>query len=208
MTRAQTQAPDWMVRWTAPQGAAMGSLGCVLALLGTLPATGVMEAILVGAAVVLGGATSWFVVRRKQLDSLPLMLAPVALVEEVDGFRTLKVRAWLGLGRVMRQPSLSVSWTSPTGSTRMFQGVFPADVLCGPVTVLVSLPIDVTGGQFDVDFEVQEGERHWRQQASYPAEALQRGQFGVPLVCQRGRWRWKRSSWDTIEAPVPAKKKA
>ena len=208
MTRAHTQAPDWLVRWTAPQGAVMGGLGSVLALLGTIPATGVMDVVLVGAAVILGGATSWFVVRRTQLNSLPLMLAPVALMEEVDGFRTLKVRAWLGLGRVMRKPTLSVKWTSSTGEIQTFQGVFPAEVLCGPVTVRVALPKNVVDGKFDVAFEVYEGERHWREQASYPAEGLQQGRFGAPLVCRRGRWRWNRSGWDSVDASVPVQEKA
>ncbi len=200
MTRTETQTPEWMVRWTAPQGAAIGGLGSVLVLLGTVPATGALDAILVGFAIVIGGATGWFVVRRKQLDHLPLQLAPVAIIDELHGSRTLKIRAWLGLGRVMRAPSLSVLWRSDSGSERPLAGRFPAEVLCGPVTVLVPLPAEVQGGQFEVSFEVAEGERQWREQAVYPVAAVQRGRFAAPLVCRRGRWVWNRAGWDAVVA--------
>jgi len=167
------------------------------ALAGTVPAEGILDLILVGAAGVSALLTGVAAMERKRIDSLPLQLAERGVRGVIGGRPVCGFRGWLGRGRVVKSPAIEVSFTGIDGVERQLIATLPTDLLCGPWTFHV--PDPGTDGQFIVRVAVQEGSRSWEALGRWDREHLSEGRFASPVSVVGGRLRWNRDGWNQIE---------
>ncbi len=188
-------------RLTPPQLAA-GALALVCGpLIGTVWATGALDAVLIVASALGALGAGALALHRRRLDALPLELSPVALATTERGHRVYRFRARLGHGRVLRAVGHEVRFELPDGSMLTLPTAIPhLSAVVGPWTILVD---DGPGlcdrpGVFRVRAWGREGARTWETERVYPREALQPGRFARPAERWRGRLALS-PDWDAVE---------
>ncbi|MEQ1504975.1 MAG: hypothetical protein ABMB14_22270, partial [Myxococcota bacterium] len=99
---------SWVESWSSRAWSGATAVAVGAPLLATLVTTGIVDAVLVAAALGAAIAAGWVVSVRRSLDALPVELAPQAAVGPVDGVRTVRVRFRLGRGRTMADVAVRV----------------------------------------------------------------------------------------------------
>jgi len=126
---------------------------------------------------------------------MPLVLGEVAVRQVVDRQSLLRVRTWLGVGRVMHGVRVEASWQPPAGPVRPLPVMVPIRSAWGPLTLSVALP-DLAMGEVEVKVEAQAGGRSWHAAATYDLSAAVSGPFATPVRREGGRLAWDRAAWD------------
>ncbi len=189
------EPPLWLLRWTRRRIAIALGVATAAALGGVALAPPLVDAVLVAAILGSGGVGGWAWRKRAELESLPLELGAVAVRQVVEGAPTLRVRCWLGHGRVMRQ--IEVRAVLRPGGDREVPVVVevPVEVATGPVTLTVLLP-PLAIGEIALEVVVREGERSWRAEGRYALASVVPGPLDVPIRWADGRLAWDRAGWD------------
>jgi len=192
MSAERMGQPEWMVRWSAAQGAGIGAVITAVLLTGTIPVAGAMDVVFFVAASVSVALSGWFYVARRRLDALPLQLSAQA-VSNVKS-EHIKVRAWLGLGRVVR----GASAVAHANDVELGVSV-PNGPLCGPFTIAINTAGAPPSAVVSVRVSVREGDRDWVCERDYTLSQAAAGRFAPPMHRGRRRWEWSRASWDVVE---------
>jgi hypothetical protein len=169
----------------------------VAALLGTIPADGMVDLLLVAGAAVATAVTGVAVRERRRIDSLPLVLAERGIRGIARGRAVCGFRSWLGRGRVVKSPSIEVSFRGTDGTDRQLVATLPARVLCGPW--IFHVPDPGIDGRFVIRVAVNEGGRDWEALGEWDRHALEEGRFASPVSRVRGRLHWSPDRWDIVE---------
>lgn len=167
----------WLGAWTTDGGFDVGWMG------------------LSGLALV-GGA--WLQLRRRALVALPLELGRVAVRASIDGRTVVRVRARLGRGRRLRDPSVSARFVTSDGQEHVLPTLWPVNEVTGAFTVSVLDREGITAGAgaLTMRVEVRAADRTWHAERSW--DALRDGRFAAPVVREGGRWAHDRARWDHV----------
>jgi len=176
---------------------AVGLCSAIAALLGTLPAEGIADSVLIAAALGSSVLTALAAQERRRISGLPLVLAERAVRGMVVGQPVCGFRAWLGRGRVVRSPEIEVAFRTSDGVEQPLDAILPTDVLWGPWTFQV--PDPGLAGRFVVRVAVREGDRDWEVRGEWDRDLLAEGRFSSPVSRTGGRLRWHREAWDRVE---------
>lgn len=158
-----------------------------------LLASGLFLAVVVGAV--------W----QQYVDSLPLRLSAVAARGELNGVPSATIRAMLGHGRVLRDPTARVMLLRPGRPPRPVRCLLPgAPVILGPWTI-TAIDAELSEDDAEVVFEVEGEEqgRRWEARAVMAASDLRDGRFGGIEVSDSGL-RWDVYGWDKVLPPADA----
>ena len=148
---------------------------CVGLLAATVWAPPAGDAALIASAAVVGVAAGLLAREVARVGGLPMEIAPVALLGEVDARPIVRFRARLGLGRALRDAGATVRFLGPEGEIEV-RAVVPAGVLIGPFTVLVPDP-PPGPGTWRIRVTATSGGRAWASEAVVPSSE-RRGRFG------------------------------
>ena len=192
---APLDPPDWLERLSTGRIATTGGALSVVLLGATLATPIGGDAVLGLSTLGVWGVSAWAWRARRQLDAMPLVLGEVAVRQVVDRQSLLRVRTWLGVGRVMHGVRVEAYWQPPSGPVRPLPVIVPTRMACGPLTLSVVLP-DLALGEVEVQVEAQAGGRAWRAVGTYDLSAAVSGPFAPPVRRERGRLAWDRSAWD------------
>lgn len=178
-------------------GLAAGTIG--LPVVGTLLVSGAADVGLTAIAMGAGAAAGWGAWYRRRVSTLPLEIAPVALVGRLDGHPVYRFRLRLGHGRPMHDARAEVSFVGPAGETPLAPVLGEAPTLLGPWTLAVVDRAHAADGpgSFRVRAEVTEGGRTWRAERTWPREALRPGRFAPAVRIRHGRLEWE-GPWDAV----------
>lgn len=190
---------DRIAHWSPRAVAGVGGLLVGLPLLGTLPAQGLLDLLLLATSGLGGAASAWVWRERRKLDHLPLELSSTALNTLVDGIPAIAVRARLGRGRPARDPEAEFSWVTPEREFPL-PVLAPAPVVSGAFTFLAFDRDRVTArpGVLRVRARAQEGSE--LREAERLFTCLDEGRFAPQVVRRRGRLRHDPSAWERVEA--------
>lgn len=175
-----------------------GLSAAVAALLLTIPATGLVDAVLVAVAAVLAGGTAWTWNEARRLAVLPLEVAGTGGTGVIDGVTVYRFRLRLGHGRAFSHPEVRVAWEA-TGAAPVDLPTAPLPgVACGPLTVIVRDPAGHVGGTgtFRVRARVTSRGRGWDAEAAIPLGSVAPGRF-AGLAMAGGRLSFA-DDWDKI----------
>jgi len=139
--------------------AAVGVGVTAVPLAATFAATGWLDGLLVAVALLAGTTMAAATVARRQLDQLPLRVAPVAARSRVDGRSVVRFRACLGLGRACR-PRVSVSFEPEGGVPRQLDVQLPCDLVCGPFVFTTLEPEEAGAYRVTVAVGDEEAQAH------------------------------------------------
>ncbi len=175
----------------------LGVGGGAAALLGTIPAEGLVDPLLLATAAGVSALTGLAARERRRIDVLPLVLAENAVRGSSVGRQFCAFRAWLGRGRVVRSPAVEVCFYGEDGLEQKLEAVLPTEILCGPWTFLV--PDPGTAGRFTVRVSVREGGRDWEALGEWDRAHIELGRFAPPVSKVGGRLQWSRDTWNEVE---------
>jgi len=150
---------------------------------------------------VVGGA---FLLWRRRLARLPLVVAPVGLRGRYGPHRAYRFRARLGRGRALSAGRAEVTFVPTTGAPVALPCVLgEVSRAVGPWTLVV---LDNLGtlegreGRIEVVVHAMEGGRAWRARRAWSLGDLRSGRFDDHMAVRRGRLHVDPSRWDRVVA--------